>query len=99
MRIALLGVSHWHLPLYLSGIPEGSIVGVSDENLNIAAAISNSYDCRFYKEYSHMILETKPDFVFAFAPHNKMKEVSLYLLDAGIPFSMEKPCGLNACIQ
>ena len=25
MKIALLGVSHWHLPLYLLGLPENSL--------------------------------------------------------------------------
>lgn len=96
MRIALLGVSHWHLPLYLPGLPEGSVVGVSDENFQTAASIAKRYNCHVYQDYQKMILETKPDFVFAFAPHCKMKEVSLYLLNAGISFSMEKPCGLNA---
>lgn len=96
MRIALLGVSHWHLPLYLCGLPEGSIVGISDEDLSIAAAIAKPYGYPIYQDYQQMILETKPDFVFAFAPHHRMKEVSMYLLNAGIPFSMEKPCGLNS---
>ena len=95
MKIALLGVSHWHLPLYLPGLPEGSVVGVCDENLQIAAAVAAPYGCPIYQDYRKMIPETEPDFVFAFAPHYKMKAVSLYLLDAGIPFSIEKPCGLN----
>ncbi len=96
MKIALLGVSHWHLPLYLPGLPKGSVVGISDDNIQIAVAIAKPYGCPVYQDYKTMILETKPDFVFAFAPHYKMKEVSLYLLNAGIPFSMEKPCGLNS---
>ena len=96
MRIALLGVSHWHLPLYLSGLPEGSVVGVSDDNAAIAARIAAPYGCPVYTDYREMLRETNPDFVFAFAPHHLMKDVSLYLLEAGIPFSMEKPAGLNA---
>ena len=96
MKIALLGVSHWHLPLYLPGLPEGSVVGVSDDSAEIAASIAKPYGCPVYQDYRRMIVETKPDFVFAFAPHYRMKEVSLYLLEAGIPFSMEKPAGLNA---
>lgn len=96
MRIALLGVSHWHLPLYLAGLPEGSVVGVSDDSAAIAARIAAPYGCPVYTDYREMLRETKPDFVFAFAPHHRMKEVSLYLLEAGIPFSMEKPAGLNA---
>lgn len=96
MRIALLGVSHWHLPLYLPGLPEGSVVGVSDDSAEIASRFAAPYGCPVYTDWRQMLKDTKPDFVFAFAPHYKMKEVSLYLLEAGIPFSMEKPAGLNA---
>lgn len=96
IRIALLGVSHWHLPLYLSGLPEKSVVGISDDNFNIAARYGAEYGCPAYQDYRQMVMEIKPDFVFAFAPHNQMKEVAMYLLMQGIPFSMEKPAGMNA---
>lgn len=96
MRIALLGVSHWHLPLYLPGLPDDSVVGISDDTINIAATFATQYGCPVYQDYREMITETKPDFVFAFAPHRRMKEVAMYLLEAGIAFSIEKPAGLNA---
>lgn len=96
MKIALLGVSHWHLPLYLPGLQGHSVVGISDDNLNIAISYAKQYGCAVYQDYRRMIMETHPDFVFAFAQHCHMKEVALYLLEAGIPFSMEKPAGLNA---
>lgn len=96
MRIALLGVSHWHLPLYLSGLPENSVVGISDDNPEIAQRFAAGYGCPVYTDYKEMIHETKPEFVFAFAPHYRMKDVSKYLLEAGIAFSMEKPAGLNS---
>lgn len=96
MRIALLGVSHWHLPLYLPGLPEGTVVGVSDDSLEIASRIAAPYGCPVYTDWKQLLKDTKPDFVFAFAPHYMMKEVSLYLLEQGIPFSMEKPAGISA---
>ncbi len=96
MKIALLGVSHWHLPLYLPGLPENSVVGISDDDLKIAAGFAKNYGCPVYQDYRQMITETKPDFVFAFAPHYRMKAVAEYLLNQGIAFSMEKPAGLNA---
>lgn len=96
MKIALLGVSHWHLPLYLQGLPKDSVVGISDDNIRIAACYAAKYNCLAYQDYRQMVMETKPDFVFAFAPHSQMREVAMYLLQQGIPFSMEKPAGLNA---
>lgn len=95
MKIALLGVSHWHLPLYLPGLPEHSVVGISDDNMVIAARYAGEYGCPAYQDYRQMIMDRKPDFVFAFAPHYRMKETAEYLLHQGIPFSMEKPAGMN----
>lgn len=96
MKIALLGVSHWHLPLYLPGLPKNSVVGISDDNMGIANRYGGEYSCPVYQDYRQMIKETMPDFVFAFAPHHRMREVAEYLLQLGIPFSMEKPAGMNA---
>ncbi len=96
MKICLLGVSHWHLPLYLPGLPEGSVVGISDDSEEIAGRIAVPYGCPVYTDYRQMIAETKPDFVFAFAPHYRMKETAEFLLRSGIPCSMEKPAGLNS---
>ena len=96
LKIALLGVSHWHVPLYLPGIPDDSVVAVSDENDFIANQFAKKYSCPAYRDYRQMLIETKPDFVFAFAPHYQMKAVAEYLLNENIPFSIEKPAGLNA---
>lgn len=96
IKIALLGVSHWHVPLYCPGLRKNSIVGISDSDIGAAARYARQYGCPAYQDYRQMIIVTKPDFVFAFAPHNRMKEIGEYLLLCGIPFSMEKPAGLNA---
>lgn len=95
MKIALLGVSHWHVPLYLPGLPDNSVVGVSDDDAAIAARLAAPYGCPVYTDYRQMLREVKPDFVFAFAPHYKMHEVAAYLITAGIPFTIEKPAGMN----
>ncbi len=96
LRIALLGVSHWHVPLYPAGLPEKAIIAVSDSDSRIAGMYAKQYGCKAYSDYRQMLTEAKPDFVFAFAPHHQMKDVAKYLLDGCIPFSIEKPAGLNA---
>ena len=50
MKIALLGVSHWHLPLYLPGLPENSVVGISDDNIGIAERYAGKYSCPAYQD-------------------------------------------------
>lgn len=96
LKIAFAGVSHWHVPLYFAGLPQHSVVGMSDPDQTVAAWLAQPFACPIYTDYRQMIRETKPDFVFAFAPHFQMKELADYLLDEGIPFSLEKPAGLNA---
>ena len=95
LKIAFAGVSHWHVPLYFAGLPENSVVGMSDPSQEIAARFAQKFSCPAYTDYRQMLRDTKPDFVFAFAPHFQMKEMADVLLDAGIPFSIEKPAGLN----
>lgn len=95
LKIALLGVSHWHVPLYFAGLPEHSVVAVSDDNAALAARVASRFDCPYYTDEKQMIRDTKPDFVFAFAPHVRMYAVAAYLLEQHIPFTMEKPAGLN----
>ena len=82
MKIALLGVRHWHVPLYLPGLPENSVVGVSDGDAGIAARLAAPYGCPAYTDHRQMLHEVKPDFVFAFAPHYRMHAVASELIDA-----------------
>lgn len=96
LRIAFLGVSHWHVPLYFPGIPEGSIVAVSDADAELAKRFADQLNCACYTEWRKLLDEVRPDFVFAFARHCDMKEMALELIARGIPFTMEKPMGMSA---
>lgn len=96
LKIALIGVSHWHVPLYLGGLPDNSVVAVSDENVLIANQYAKALNCTAYTDYRELLSEKQPDFVFAFAAHCEMKQMANDLLDRKIPFSIEKPAGLNA---
>ena len=103
IRIAATGVSHWH-SLYdsaylrhLAGMPEVAIVGLQDPDAAIAtkraAALGNP---PVFTDYGVMLKETRPDFVVALGRHRDMAATAHHLLDAGVPFMMEKPMGVNA---
>ena len=103
MRVAAIGVSHWH-SLYdsaylrhLSGIPDMQLVALQDSSETIAAqraaALGNP---AVYTDYRQMLTETRPDFVIALGRHSSMAATALYLLDQGYPFLMEKPMGVDA---
>jgi len=98
MRIAFIGVSHWHAPMYyrpaarLAGV---QIVAVSDPNLSVAETVGRELEARAFADHRDLIAEAHPDFVFAFGRHCDMAEIALTLIDKGIPFLIEKPGGLN----
>lgn len=96
LKIALLGVSHWHVPLYLPGLPEGAVTAVSDPCAPIAERFARQLRCRSFTDWRTLLDETRPDFVFAFAPHSEMAAMALELIARGLPFSMEKPMGMSA---
>jgi len=98
MRIAFLGVSHWHAPMYYSPAARLAgvrIVAVSDPDLTIAGRAGRELEAKVFADYRELIGETRPDFVFAFGRHCDMPEMASTLIDEGIPFLLEKPGGLS----
>ena len=98
MRIAVFGVSHWHAPLYYrpaAALTQHAILGVSDANATIAERVGNELGVPAYVD-PEQLLAMRPDFAFAFAPHADMPALGNLLVDAGVPFLIEKPAGLNA---
>ena len=104
IRVAAIGMSHWH-SLYdsaylrqLAAMPDVRIVGIHDDNAEIASHRANEIDrdIPISADYKQMIKEVKPDFVLALGRHDTMSETAHYLLDNRIPFIMEKPMSYNA---
>ena len=98
MRIAFFGVSHWHAPLYYrpaAALRQHQIVGVCDPDPFVAERVAGELHCQGYVE-AEGLLDMRPDFAFAFAPHADMPALGRLLVDAGVPFVIEKPAGLHA---
>jgi predicted dehydrogenase len=99
MNIALIEVSHWHVPLYveaLTAIDGVSIAAVSDGDEAEAARVAVRCGCKPYGDYRTMVREIRPDFVFAFGKHRDMPAIARELIGERIPFSIEKPMGVDA---
>jgi predicted dehydrogenase len=99
MRIVLIGVSHWHTPFYsepVLAMQDASIVGVSDPDATRAAPLAAKANCPVFADYREMCAKLKPDFAFTLGRHCDMAEAARFLIEAGIPFAIEKPCALNA---
>jgi predicted dehydrogenase len=98
-RAAAIGVGHWHaVDLYLRPLENQGVklVGVSDPDQAIAEDRARLFQSAAYVDYRRMIETTRPDFVVALGKHVDMPETFRYLVEAGIPFLMEKPWGVDA---
>src|SRR5262245_4697269 len=103
IRIAGIGVSHWH-SLYDSAylrhaaeMPDVELVGLQDDDRAIAAQRAAALgQPPVFTDYREMLETTRPDFVIALGRHRAMAETAHHLLDARIPFLMEKPMGVSA---
>jgi predicted dehydrogenase len=103
IRIAAIEVSHWHALndasylRHLLTMPDVELVGIQDSDAEIvarrAAEVKNPPT---FTDYKKMLAEVRPDFVVALGRHSRMAAIAHDLLDAGYPFLMEKPMGLNA---
>jgi len=103
IRIAAIEVSHWHA-LYdaaylrhLAAMPDVELVAIQDSDAGLvakrAAEVANPPT---FTDYRKMLAATRPDFVLALGRHRQMAAIAHDLLDAGYPFLMEKPMGINA---
>jgi predicted dehydrogenase len=103
IRIAAIGVGHWHSlfdAAYLKALarmPDVQLVGVEDPDP--AMVTQRAAECggpAAYADYREMLARTRPDFVLALGRPDSMAATAHFLLDEGYPFVMEKPMGLNA---
>jgi predicted dehydrogenase len=98
VRVAFLGVSHWHAPLYYrpaAALEQATIVGVSDVDSVVAERVGRELGVPAFVD-PEQLLEQRPDFAFALGPHADMPVLANLLVNAGIPFVIEKPAGLSA---
>lgn len=102
-RVAAVEVSHWHALndaaylRHLIAMPDVELVAIQDSDAGLvakrAAEVKNPPT---FTDRRKMLEQTRPDFVVALGRHSQMAAVADELLDAGVPFLMEKPMGVSA---
>jgi predicted dehydrogenase len=99
VRIVFIGASHWHLDLYLLPlieVPGAELVGIADPDPAAVERLTARLGCAGDTDFRALCRRLKPDFVFALGRHIDMPDQARFLIEEGIPFALEKPCGLNA---
>jgi predicted dehydrogenase len=96
MKIAIFDVSHWHFPLYVSALrdPGVHVVGVTDTAAFAGPRFADQLNCKLYSSNEDLLSEDF-DFALVFSRHSEMAGLAERLIARGIPFSIEKPCGLD----
>jgi predicted dehydrogenase len=99
-RVAVIGVGHYHAfspPNYLAilQMQKTDIVGVHDPDATIAARYAAQVGSTVFTDYRSLVEKTKPEFVIALGHHAAMPATFRYLVEAGVPFLMEKPWGVD----
>jgi predicted dehydrogenase len=99
-RVAVIGVGHYHSwspPNYLRILQSQKldIAGIHDPDMAIASKYAAQVGCTAFTDYRAMIDKTRPEFVVALGHHAAMPAAFRFLVDAGIPFLMEKPWGID----
>src|SRR5580692_254010 len=103
IRVAAIEVSHWHALndaaylRHLVAMPDVQLVAIQDSDAGLVAKRAAEVGGPpTFTDYKKMLAATRPDFVVALGRHSQMAAIAHDLLDAGYPFLMEKPMGINA---
>lgn len=96
MKIAIFDVSHWHFPLYLSALqdPGIDVVGISDTASFAGPKFAEQLNSKLFASNDDLFNE-EFDFALVFSRHSEMAGLAERLITRGVPFLIEKPCGLN----
>lgn len=92
----LVGVAHWHAPLYLDGLSRRfRVAAVQDAHLATAERFAARLDASATSDVDAALDHEGIDVAFVFSPHHQMLEDARKLLRRRIPFVIEKPAGVD----
>lgn len=92
MKIALLGVSHWHAGMHLDAarFSGGEVVAVWDQDSAIAARFAADHGLRT-RSGVRQILDDEPDLVVVMGHPCVVPDLALEIMTAALPMILEKP--------
>jgi predicted dehydrogenase len=98
MRAALIGVTHWHVPLMLRGFSAAGLCvsAVWDPDRPAARAVAAAHGARVFDDLDMLLDHDAVDCAFVSGPVSEMPARARAVIARGIPFSLEKPCALTA---
>jgi len=92
-RTAIIGVGSMgknHARVYTE-IPNSELVGVADENFELAQSVASRFGVKAYKDYKELLIQEKPEAVTIAVPTANHIDVALQALDLDTHILVEKP--------
>ncbi|KLK91296.1 dehydrogenase [Microvirga vignae] len=92
MRVALLGVSHWHARMHLDAIrfSGGEVIATWDRNADIGATFAALHGLSACQSLGQA-LAARPDLVVLMGSPPNVLEIALEVMAADVPMILEKP--------
>jgi predicted dehydrogenase len=98
MKIAMIGSSHWHSPLYLNAaLKQGHEIVLFDPDTSRTAEQARQYHVTCTKSLDDLFA-ADIGFAIVLGKHAEMPAYIAKTIEAGIPFLAEKPAGLDASV-
>lgn len=91
--MAVVGVGFWgrnHARVY-SSLDSAELVGVVDQNRELASVVAQKYHCRSYLKPEELLVECHPDAVSVCTPSATHAKVASLLVQKGVNVLVEKP--------
>lgn len=96
VRVAIAGLSHWHLGLYLEVFRRdgrASVVGLSNGDQEYGRSLGRALGCGYYPGADEMCTRERPDVVLVLGRHSEMPDLAEAVIGRKIPVLLEKPGG------
>ena len=96
-KTLVMGPTHWHVPLYADRIAaRHRVIGVSDPDTSGATPFAQLWNAPLYSSWQELLSTHRDaELAYVFVPHHTMRDVCLALIDARVPFVVEKPAGVS----
>lgn len=98
VRVAVIGVSHWHAPLYLDALARRpglvQVVAVTDRDEGLARRVARRFSARAAPDV-RSLGDLGMDLAIVLGRHDHMASVAAGLMARGVPMVLEKPGALN----
>lgn len=96
MKIALLGVSHWHAQMHLDAVVAAGaeVIGVWDDDAGLADEFAQKHDLKAVPRMADA-QALQPDLVVLMGHPERVPDQARELIGAGMPMILEKPAASN----